>query len=72
MTLTGPQQLERDDNTITGLVEAIYTFGEPLQGTVKINATLTASGRRESLVFYDSTHTLVRDSQYYDSYFKRM
>ena len=37
-----------------------YTFGERVNGTVKINATLEASGRRTSFLFYERTARLVR------------
>ena len=59
MTLTGPKQLERDDNFIEVAVEAKYTFGENVDGRVKVNATLMSSIRRESLVFYNQTANLV-------------
>ena len=39
-----------------------YTFGEVVQGDVRINAALEASGRRETLPFYDVNATLVRRS----------
>ena len=62
MTLTGPEQLERDDKFIEAVVEAKYTFGENVAGRVKVNATLMSSQRGESLVFYDQTGSLVRMS----------
>ena len=37
-----------------------YTFGERVNGTVKINATLEASGRGESFLFYERTARLDR------------
>ena len=37
-----------------------YTFGERVNGTVKINATLEASGRRTSFLFYERTARLVQ------------
>ena len=37
-----------------------YTFGERVNGTVKINATLEASGRRASFLFYERTARLVQ------------
>ena len=60
VTLTGPEQLERDDKFIEAIVEAKYTFGENVAGRVKVNATLMSSQRGESLVFYDQTGSLVR------------
>jgi len=36
-----------------------YTFGERVQGTVKVNATLENSRRGESFLFYERTATLV-------------
>ena len=65
MTLTGPQQLERDDDFIDVTVEAKYTFGENVNGRVKINATLMSSTRRESMVFYDKTADMVRTMRCY-------
>ena len=49
-----------------------YTFGNNVQGTVKINATLEAAGRRESLSFYKVVNELVSCerysiSKYYDN-----
>ena len=58
--MTGPQQLERDDDFIDVTVEAKYTFGENVNGRVKINATLTSATRRESIVFYERTALMVR------------
>lgn len=60
MTLTVPEQLERDDQVIVVSVAAVYVFGENLQGSVKVNATLESGGRRESLTFYDEKKSLVR------------
>lgn len=59
VTLTGPSQLERDDNHFDVTVEAKYTFGEDVDGRVKINATLVSSTRKESLVIYEHTANLV-------------
>ena len=59
VTLTGPNQLERDDNHFDVTVEAKYTFGEDVDGRVKINATLMSSTRRESSVIYERTANLV-------------
>ena len=59
VTLTGPKQLERDDDFIEAVVDAKYTFGENVDGRVKINATLMSNLRGESLVFFDTTATLV-------------
>ena len=59
MTLSGPEQLEKDDNYFDVTVEAKYTFGEDVEGKVKINATLVSSTRGESLVFFDRTANLV-------------
>ena len=59
MTLTGPSQLERDDNHFDVTVDAKYTFGEDVDGSVKINATLVSSTRRESFVIYERTAKLV-------------
>ena len=59
VTLTGPEQLEKDDSDFDITVEAKYTFGEDVEGRVKINATLMSSTRAESLVFYDRTANLV-------------
>lgn len=59
VTLTGPEQLERDDNFIEAVVEAKYTFGENVAGRVKVNATLISSQRGESLVFHEQTASLV-------------
>ena len=59
VTLTGPKQLERDDDFIEVVVEARYTFGENVAGRVKLNATLTSSQRGESLAFFDQTASLV-------------
>lgn len=59
VSLTGPKQLERDDEFIEAVVEAKYTFGENVAGRVKLNATLVSLQRGESLVFYDRTTTLV-------------
>ncbi len=59
VSLTGPNQLERDDEFIEAEVEAKYTFGENVVGRVKINATLMSSQRGESLVFFDQTASLV-------------
>ena len=36
-----------------------YTFGEKVQGTVRVKATLRSVVRRESFVFYDVTAELV-------------
>lgn len=57
--LTGPEQLERDDDFIEAVVEAKYTFGENVAGRVKVNATLMSSLRGESLVFHEQTASLV-------------
>ena len=59
VTLTGPEQLERDDDFIEAVVEAKYTFGENVAGRVKVNATLMSSQRGESLVFHEQTASLV-------------
>ena len=42
-----------------------YTFGERVDGTVRVNATLTSSSRRESIPFYDTTVPLVSLSPEY-------
>ena len=59
VTLTGPQQLERDDDFFDVTVEAKYTFGENVNGRVKINATLMSATRRQSIVFYERTALMV-------------
>ncbi|CAI8027819.1 Murinoglobulin-1, partial [Geodia barretti] len=53
--MTGPNQIQRTDNVIEGTVTGTYTFGERVDGTVRVNATLTSSSRRESIPFYDTT-----------------
>lgn len=63
VTLKAPEQLERTDDKIEVVVNAVYVFGENVQGSVKINATLESSGRRESLAFFDKTSSLVGCSQ---------
>ena len=65
VTLDAPKQLEREED-IELTVSAKYVFGENVQGSVKLNATLEASSRRESLPFHDRTISLVRgwDGQY--------
>lgn len=60
--MTGPKQLERDDNHFDVTVEAKYTFGEDVDGRVKINATLTSFTRKESFVIHKSTANLVWDA----------
>ena len=41
-----------------------YTFGERVNGTVKINATLEASRRRASFLFYERTARLVQKTMH--------
>jgi len=57
--LEGPKQLTREEEYITGRVIAKYTFGERVQGTVKMNATLETSIRRKSFLFYERIAALV-------------
>ncbi|XP_064400639.1 C3 and PZP-like alpha-2-macroglobulin domain-containing protein 8 [Halichondria panicea] len=58
VSLDSPGQLEREED-IQVTVRARYVFGENVQGRVKLNATLEASSRRESLPFHDKTVPLV-------------
>lgn len=58
VSLEAPRQLEREED-IQVTVSAEYVFGENVQGTVKLNATLEARSRRESLPFHDRTVALV-------------
>ena len=39
----------RDERTTCPLLPCRYTFGERVNGTVKINATLEASGKEQNL-----------------------
>ena len=41
-----------------------YTFGERVNGTVEINATLEASRRRSSFLFYERTARLVQKTMH--------
>ena len=66
VTLSGSNQLERDDNHFDVTVEAKYTFGEDVDGRVKINATLMSSTREESFVIYERTANLVWIQAKYD------
>ncbi len=58
VTLDSPGQLEREED-VQVTVMARYVFGENVQGMVKLNATLVASSRRESLPFHEGTVPLV-------------
>ena len=52
--------MTEDNNYVSIYVHTYrYTFGERVDGMVRVNATLTASGRRESLPFFDTTVPLV-------------
>ena len=59
VTLKAPEQLEKTDDKIEVVINALYVFGENVRGTVKVNATLESSGRRESLAFFEKTVSLV-------------
>jgi CD109 antigen len=64
VTLEGPKQITKELDTIEGTVDATYTFGEKVQGTVRVNATLESYRRRESFVFYDVTAELDSSGQF--------
>ena len=59
MILTGPKQLVRDDDFIEATVEAKYTFGGDVQGTVKLNATLITKSKGQNLTFFERSASLV-------------
>lgn len=58
MSLDTPRQLERGED-IEVTINARYVFGENVQGSLKLNATLEAATRRESLPFHERTLPLV-------------
>lgn len=60
MSLVTPRQLEREED-IEVTVSAKYVFGENVHGSLKLNATLEAVTRRESLPFHERTMPLVSE-----------